>query len=88
MDLLIRESAARCAAGRPAKRISGPARVGMSGTHLILEASAQHACTSGRRPSVSLAAAGRRIRIGTHSENELYELNRLLERRASTETLN
>ena len=60
-----RASAARCAAGRPAKKTNGSAPAGTSGTHSTLEASAQLACTSGLKPSASLAPDGRSIPIGT-----------------------
>src|ERR1700688_890264 len=56
--------AARSAAGRPAKKTSGSAPAVTSGTLSIREPSAQPACTSGLKRSASLAADGRRIRIG------------------------
>jgi len=59
-------SAARYAAGRPARKIAGSASAAMSGIRSIRAASAPHAFTSGLRPSVSRAADGRRIRIGIH----------------------
>jgi hypothetical protein len=56
----------RCpsAVGRPAKTTNGFAPAATSGTRSRPEASAQPACTSGLKPSASLAADGRRIRIG------------------------
>jgi hypothetical protein len=59
-----RASAARSAAGRPAKRTSGSALAAMSGTRSTREASAQLACTSGLKRSASRAADGRLIRSG------------------------
>jgi hypothetical protein len=62
-----RASAARYAAGRLGKTTNGSASAVIRGTHLILEEFAHRACTSGLRRSASLAAVGRRIRIGMRS---------------------
>ena len=59
-----RASVARSAAGRPARKTAGFARAEMNGTPLTPEVSAHPACTNGLRHSASLAADGRRIRIG------------------------
>ena len=58
-------SAARCAAGRPAKKTNGSAHAGMSGTPSTREASAPRVFTSGLRPSAYRVTDGRRIRTGT-----------------------
>jgi hypothetical protein len=63
-----RASDARSAAGRPGRKISGFASVAMSGIPSTRAASAQPAFTSGLKLSASLAADGRRIRIGMRSE--------------------
>src|SRR5215469_10510387 len=73
-----RESAARCAAGRLGKKTNGSASGAMIGIHSRREASAQLAFTNGLKPSASLAAGGRRIRIGTPvSEFSNRETNEL-----------
>jgi hypothetical protein len=59
--------AARSAAGRPAKKTSGSAPAGTSGTRSTPEASARLAFTSGLRRNVSRAAVGRRTRCGMRS---------------------
>jgi unsaturated pyranuronate lyase len=55
---------AHCAAGRPARKITGSVSAVIRGIRLIPEAPAQPACISGLRPSAFLAADGRRIRFG------------------------
>jgi hypothetical protein len=62
-----RASAALCAAGHPTRKINGSALAAMNGTRLIREAFASPAFISGLKRSASLAADGRRIRIGTRS---------------------
>src|ERR1017187_2584785 len=63
--LLIRASAARSAAGRPAKKTDGLVTADTNGTPSIPEASALPASISGLRLSAFLVAAGRHIPIGT-----------------------
>jgi len=58
-------SAARCAAGRPAKKTNGFVTADTSGTLSIREASALPVFISGLTPSASRAAVGRRIHSGT-----------------------
>src|ERR1017187_4151970 len=60
-----RASAARSAAGHPAKKTSGLAPADTNGTPSIPEASALPASISGLRLSAFLVAAGRHIPIGT-----------------------
>jgi hypothetical protein len=70
--VLIRQvpvSAARCEAGRPARKTTGSASAGTSGTRSIREAFAQPAFISGLRPSASLAADGRGIPHGIGSNS-------------------
>jgi hypothetical protein len=57
-------SAARYAAGRPAKTTAGLALVGMNGTLSIREECAPLAFINGLRRSVSSVVAGRRTRTG------------------------
>ena len=59
-----RASAARSAAGRPVRKITGSVSAVIRGIPLIREASAQRASTSGLKRSAFLAADGRRIRTG------------------------
>ena len=54
--------AARCAAGRPARRTNGSASAVIHGTLSTREASAQPAFTSGMRPSAFPVVDGRRTR--------------------------
>jgi hypothetical protein len=61
---LIRASAARFAAGRPASKTSGFAPADLSGIRSIREACAPPAYISGRQPNAYRAAASQRIRIG------------------------
>ena len=61
-------SAARCAAGRPAKRTNGLVPAATNGTRSTPEVFAPRVFTSGLRPSASLAAGGRCIRIGMRSD--------------------
>jgi hypothetical protein len=65
--LLIRASAARSAAGRPAKKTDGVASADTNGTRSILEACAPRAYTNGLRHSASRALAGRHTQNGTCS---------------------
>lgn len=65
---LVRASAARFAAGRPAKRTNGFAPADMIGTRSKREESAQRAFTSGLKRNASRAADGQRIRIGMRSD--------------------
>jgi hypothetical protein len=62
--LLIRASAARSAAGRPAKKTDGVASADTNGTRSILEACAPRAYTNGLRHSASRALAGRHTQNG------------------------
>ena len=57
-------SAARSAAGRPARKTDGFVTAAISGTRSTPEASAQRACTNGVKHSVSRVSGGRRIRSG------------------------
>jgi hypothetical protein len=60
----VREYAARSAAGRPAKTISGLARADMDGIPSTRAACVQRAFTTGLRPSACRAADGRHTHIG------------------------
>ena len=51
-------------AGRPVRKTTGLVAADTNGTALIREECAQPACTSGLKLSASLAADGRRVRIG------------------------
>ena len=62
-----RASAARCVAGRHARRTSGSASVGIHGTLSTLAVSALRAFTSGLKLNAYRAADGRGIRIGIPS---------------------
>jgi len=62
--LLIRASAARSAAGLPARTTTGLARAGMSGTPSTLEECAPLAFTNGLRHSASRALVGRHTQNG------------------------
>ena len=73
--LLIRASAARSAAGRPAKKTSGLVPAGMNGTPLIPEACAPPASISGLQLSASPVSAGRRIRIGMRNRKDRGHFN-------------
>jgi hypothetical protein len=64
---LIRASAARYAAGRPAKKTNGSAPAAMTGIRSKQEACAQLASISGLKHSAFRAANGRRIRSGMRS---------------------
>jgi len=64
-----RASAARSAAGRPARKINGFAPVATSGTHSTREAFAQLAFTSGLKRSAFRVAAGHRIRSGMPNDD-------------------
>lgn len=59
-----RASIAHCAAGRPARKITGSASAVIRGVHSTRERYAPRAFTSGLRLSASLAADRRRIRTG------------------------
>ena len=63
-----RASAARSAAGRPAKKTSGSVSAVTHGIPLIREACAQPAFTSGAKPSAFRVAAGRSTRDGIPSD--------------------
>jgi hypothetical protein len=71
-------SAARSAAGRPARTTDGLVAADTNGTRSIPGASAQPACTSGLKPSAFLAAVGRRTRSGMRSELSDCTLLRLV----------
>ena len=60
-------SAARSAAGHPAKKTDGSAPAGMNGTPSTREESVPPACTDGLKPSAFPVADGRRTRSGTCS---------------------
>lgn len=64
----LRTSAALSAVGRRAKKTNGSALAASNGTHSTPEASARPACTSGPKPSASLAAVGRPTRSGMGNE--------------------
>jgi hypothetical protein len=68
-----RASAARSAAGRPARKISGSVSAVIRGIPSTREECAPVASTSGLKRSASLAADGRRIRSGI-SRNEFTRL--------------
>ena len=55
---------AHSVAGRPAKKIAGPAPAVTRGTHSTRAASAQHASPNGRQHSASRAEVGRNIPTG------------------------
>jgi hypothetical protein len=57
-------SAARAAAGLPARKITGSALAAWNGTPLTREASAPHAFTNGLKRSASPVQSGRLIRTG------------------------
>jgi len=57
-------SAARAAAGRRAKTITGPVPADMNGTRSTPEASARPVCSGGKKHNASRAIAGHRIPIG------------------------
>lgn len=63
-----RAFAVRSVAGRPAKKTDGPVAAETNGTRSTREACVPSASTSGLRPNASLAATGRRTRIGMRSE--------------------
>jgi len=65
-----RASAARSAAGHPAKKTDGFVTADTNGTRSTRAEFAPRASTSGLRRNASLAPAGRRIRIGMRSERE------------------
>src|ERR1700688_2762200 len=67
---LVRASAVRSAAGRPAKKTDGLVAAETNGTLSIPGASALPASISGLRLSAFLVAGGRRTRIGTRRELE------------------
>jgi hypothetical protein len=67
-------SAARSAAGRPAKKITGSVSAVIRGIPLIREASAQRASTSGMKRSASPVQSGRLIRSGTQADPTLNEV--------------
>ena len=60
----IHESAARFAAGRPAKKTDGLVTAGTNGTRSIAGASALPASTNGLRHNASRVPTGRHTRIG------------------------
>jgi virginiamycin B lyase len=64
-----RASAARSAAGRPARKTNGSASVDIRGTRSTPEASAQLAFTSGLKRNPSRVAAGRSTRSGMRTES-------------------
>ena len=68
-------SAARCAAGRLARKTAGCVSAAMSGTPSIQEECALPACTNGLRPSASRVRDGRRIRIGMRSDLLIFALD-------------
>ena len=70
MTLPVLASAARCAAGRPARMTAGLVVAAMSGIRSTQEGCAQPAFTfaNGLRPSASSVAAGRRIQTGMRSD--------------------
>lgn len=63
-----RAFAARSAAGRPARKISGSVSAVMSGTLSTQVECAQPAFANGLTLNASVAAVGRRIRPGTRSD--------------------
>jgi virginiamycin B lyase len=65
-----RASAARSAAGRPVRKITGSVSAVIRGIPLIREASAQRASTSGLKRSAFLAADGRHTQTGTPTEKQ------------------
>jgi hypothetical protein len=69
-------SAARSAAGRPAKKTDGLVAAVMTGTRSIPGASALPASSGGLTPSASRAPAGRRIRIGMRSNSRSLSVER------------
>jgi hypothetical protein len=64
----VRASAARSAAGHPARKTAGSASAVILGTPSTREARALPAFASGLKLTAPLAAAGRRIRCGMRSE--------------------